>query len=252
MGTLFEISIITADNYWAENRVKIAIAEIKRIDKLLTTLRADSQINLINRSAGIAPVEISGELFQLINRSLQIAELTQGAFDITYGTSKSYSKVELNVNKSTVFLKEKTMRIYFGGIAKNYAIDRAKYILQMEGASNGVINADGILTAWGVQANGQDWTIGAADPEQDNKPYADFTIGNMAIASTANRNKANPGNIVCVMSTSAEFAGAMIAPLIHMGIKTGTEMVDNLQQVACIFVNEYNQMFASKYMNVLN
>src|SRR5476651_1940487 len=82
MGTPFEISVVAADAYWASERVKSAVAEIKRIDKLLTTLSADSQTNLINRSAGIAPVKINGELFRLIERSLAIAELTNGAFDI--------------------------------------------------------------------------------------------------------------------------------------------------------------------------
>ncbi|MES2274614.1 MAG: FAD:protein FMN transferase [Bacteroidota bacterium] len=255
MGTPFEISVVGVDGEWAMERVKSAVAEIKRIDKLLTTLSADSQANLINHSAGIAPVKINGELFKLIDRSLKIAELTQGAFDITYGTNLSYRKVELNAAENTVFLKEKSMRIYFGGIAKGYATDRAKYVLQMEGVGSGVINAAGDLITWGLQPDGRQWTIGDADPEQRMKPYSDFNISNMAVATSVNRNEEHPidnAKSVCVMCTSAEMAGAMTAPVIMLGIKVGTDLINRLQQLACVFVDEYNQMFTSKFMNALN
>jgi thiamine biosynthesis lipoprotein len=254
MGTPFEISIVAADADWAEERVKIAVAEIKRIDKLLTTLSQDSQASQINHSAGIASVKISGELFKLIDRSLKIAELTQGAFDITYGTNFGYSKVELDAAQNTVFLKEKGMRIYFGGIAKGYAADRAKYVLQMEGVSSGVINAAGDLITWGLQPDGRQWTIGDADPEQRMKPYSDFNISNMAVATAINRedsHKVDHTKSVCVMSTRAEMAGAMTTPVIMLGINAGTDLVNHLQQLACVFVDEYNQMFASKFMTIL-
>ncbi|QKJ31622.1 FAD:protein FMN transferase [Mucilaginibacter mali] len=254
MGTPFEISVVATDAVWAQERVNSAIAEIKRVDKLLTTLSKDSQANLINHNAGIAPVKVSGELYKLIDRSLKIAELTQGAFDITYGTNLSYLKVELNAAENTIFLTEKSMRIYFGGIAKGYAADRAKYILQMEGVSSGVINAAGDLITWGLQPDGRQWTIGDADPEQNMKPYADFNISNMAVATSVKRDEdtAVDAKSVCVMSTSAELAGAMTTPVIMLGIKVGTELVNRLQQLACVFVDEYNQMFTSKFMNALN
>lgn len=254
MGTPFEISVVANDTVWAQERVNSAIAEIKRVDKLLTTLSKDSIANVINHSAGIAPVKINGELFKLIDRSLTIAELTQGAFDITYGTNLSYLKVELNAADNTIFLKEKGMRIYFGGIAKGYAADRAKYVLQMEGVSSGVINAAGDLVTWGLQPDGRQWTIGDADPMQNTKPYADFNISNMAVATSVKRNEDTVTNTqsVCIMSTSAELAGAMTTPVIMLGVKVGTELVNRLQQLACVFVDEYNQMFTSKFMNALN
>lgn len=258
MGTPFEISVVATDTEWAAERIQSAVAEIKRIDKLLTPLSTDSQTNLINHSAGIAPVKINGELFKLISRSLETAELTQGAFDITYGSELSYHKVVLNAADSSIFLKENTMRIYFGGIAKGYAADRAKYILQMEGVSSGVINAAGNLVTWGVQPNGQRWTIGTADTEQRMKPYSEFIISNMAVATSVKREADTNGynndsaKSVCVMCTSAELAGAMTTPLSLLGIKAGTALIDRLQQLACVFIDDYNQMFTSKYMDALS
>lgn len=254
MGAPFEISVVATDADWADERISSAIAEIKRIDKLLTTLSDDSQTNVINHNAGIAPVKINGELFKLIARSLETAELTGGAFDITYGTDLSYHKVVLNAADNTVFLKEKDMRIYFGGIAKGYAADRAKYILQMEGVGSGVINAAGDLVTWGVQPDGQQWTIGAADPDQQLEPYSDFIISNMAVATAVKReaHADDRAKSVCVMCTSAELAGAMTAPVSMLGIKAGTDLINHLQQLACVFVDDYNQMFTSRFMTALS
>lgn len=254
MGTQFEISVVGTDAGWAIARINSAMAEIKRVDRLLTPLSEDSQINRINHSAGIEPVKVSGEIFKLIQRSLQIAELTQGAFDITYGTVNGYDKVVLNPADSTILLKEKGMRLYFGGIAKGYAADRAKYVLQLEGVSSGIINADGDLLTWGLQPDNTPWTIATADPEQHDQPYADFSISNMAVATSVNRNveDRNGAKSVCVMSPSAELAGALTTPVIMLGIKVGTELINRLQQLACVFVDEYNQMFASRWMDSLN
>ena len=109
--------------------------------------------------------------FYLIQLYLKISALTQGSFDFTYGSidkrfwnfdaamtslpDKTIAKrsvrlinfrnVILNENDSTVLLKEKGMRIGFGGIGKGYAADRSKYILQQMGVENGVINAAGDL-----------------------------------------------------------------------------------------------------------
>lgn len=253
MGTHFELSVVGADASWAVDRINSALAEIKRVDKLLTTLSEDSQVNRINHNAGNAPVKVNGELFKLIHRSLEIAELTQGAFDITYGTNSGYQNVVLNPADNTVFLQNKGMRLYFGGVATGYAADRAKYVMQLEGVSNGVINAGGNLVTWGLQPDGSNWTIASADPEQRQQPYADYSISNMAVATSVNREAdlTSGAKSVCVMSPSAELAGALTNPVIMLGIKVGTELINRLQQIACVFVDEYDQVFASRHM-VLN
>jgi thiamine biosynthesis lipoprotein len=72
----------------------------------------------------------------------------------------------LDFAAQTVFLKNKGMRIGFGAISRGYAADRAKYILQMEGVSSGVINAGGDLLTWGLQPDNTPWTIATADPHR--------------------------------------------------------------------------------------
>jgi thiamine biosynthesis lipoprotein len=95
MGNRFELTVIAQNETWAIARIDAGIAEIGRIERLLTTFREDSETSLINRNAGVTPVAVSRETFDLIDRSVRISRLTQGAFDISlmapstsvYGTS---------------------------------------------------------------------------------------------------------------------------------------------------------------------
>jgi FAD:protein FMN transferase len=215
MGNRFEISVVTHDDLFAEKCIDAAVAEIQRIEKLLTTFNDFSQTNLINANAGIKPVKVDREVFELIYRSKKISELTQGAFDITYGsidkrlwnfdqsitalpdkeTAKkmvrliNYRNVILDVKKCTVFLQEKGMRIGFGGIGKGYAAEQAKMVLQQMGVASGIVNASGDLTTWGYQADNKPWTIGIADPNAARKAFSYLELANTAIATSGNYEK---------------------------------------------------------------
>lgn len=215
MGNRFEITVVAADGQWANQRIDDAVEEISRIEKLFTTFKDDSQTNRINENAGIAPVKVDKEVFDLIFRSKKISQLTQGAFDISYGSidkslwnfdtkmtslpdaelaKKSvhlinYRNVILDENECTVFLKHKGMRIGFGGIGKGYAAEQAKNLMKQKGVTSGIINASGDLTAWGKQPDGKDWTIGIADPDSADKPFSYFSISEMAVATSGNYEK---------------------------------------------------------------
>jgi thiamine biosynthesis lipoprotein len=251
MGNEFEFSVVGTDHNWANDRINNAIAEINRVEKLLSAFSEDSEVNAINRNAGVKPVKVSAEIFRLIDRSLQIAELTHGAFDITYYsadknsdndtavatyTTVNYKDVLLDANATTVFLKEKGMRIGFGANSKGYAADRAKYIMQFEGVSSGVINAGGDLLAWGFQPDTEPWTVAAADMRQLTQPFADLNISDMAFATSVNTEKyasinenkphiIKPKNgfavsgikSVSILSPTAEFADAMATPVMTSG-----------------------------------
>jgi thiamine biosynthesis lipoprotein len=215
MGNRFEFTIIAAEKQSGEQAIDNAIEEVKRIEEILSTFRDNSQANKINQNAGIKPVQVDEEVLKLIERSNKISALTDGAFDITYGSlDKSFWNFDLNMTalpdkatalktiglinyrdlilnkeESTVMLKKKGMRIGFGGIGKGYAADRAKQILQGLGIKSGIVNAAGDLVTWGMQLNGSPWTIGIADPDQSDRPFSSLNISNMAIATSGNYEK---------------------------------------------------------------
>jgi thiamine biosynthesis lipoprotein len=286
MGDNFEIGVVGYDPILAGKQIDIAVNEISRVEKLLSAFPDDSIVNQINRNAGKNPVKVNAEIFNLINRALQIAELTYGVFDITYSstdkaaqycvdsdtlTCTNYKKVILNANDTTVFLQEQGMRIGFGSNGKGYAADRAKYVLQMAGVSNGVINAGGDLLTWGLQPDLNPWTIATADPEQKNKSYAHINISDMAIATSVNlekyaavnnevHNAINPkdGFVISdiinvnILAPTAEFADAMATPIMAIGINGGLYLINQLNQIGCIIIDDHNRVYTSKDIKMAN
>src|SRR3954467_15288665 len=215
MGNHFEITAIHEDVVFANTGIEAAAEEIRRIERLLTTFKEDSETNLINRNAGITPVEVSDETFGIIERSIKISTVTQGAFDITYGsidkrlwnfdtTMKAlpsnsiarrmvklidYRNIILDRTHNTVMLKHEGMRIGFGGIGKGYAAEKAKQVMQQMVINSGVVNASGDLTAWGYQPGGMPWTIGIVKPDGSGEVFSYLNITNMAVATSGNYEK---------------------------------------------------------------
>ena len=86
MGSRFDISVVASDSIDGHKYITSAIDEITRIENLISSWDSKSQTSLINNSAGITPVKVDLELFQLIERALKISKLTDGAFDISYAS----------------------------------------------------------------------------------------------------------------------------------------------------------------------
>ncbi|MEP6750336.1 MAG: FAD:protein FMN transferase [Bacteroidota bacterium] len=215
MGNQFEITVVGRCAEWAAERIAAAVSEIQRIERLLTTYSDDSETNKINIAAGDHAVQVSEETFRLIQRSLRISAVTQGAFDISYGsvdkslwnfntamtklpdekTAKrmvrliNYKNIILDDNAMTVFLTAKGMRIGFGGIGKGYAAERAKAVLKDMGVYSGIVNASGDLTTWGYQPDGKPWTIGIVNPNLSGKIFSYLSVTNMAVATSGNYEK---------------------------------------------------------------
>ncbi|MDP4150592.1 MAG: FAD:protein FMN transferase [Bacteroidota bacterium] len=215
MGNKFEIGVVAGSEDWARERIEAAIEEIRRIEALLTTFNDESETNLINRNAGICPVRVSKETFDLIERANRISRATQGAFDLTYGsvdkrlwnfdqtmtslpdkaTAKkmvrliNYRNIIMNAADCTVFLKEPGMRIGFGGIGKGYAAERARRLLQQKGVRAGIVNASGDLTVWGAQPGGSPWRIGIINPDEKDQVISYLAVTDMALATSGNYEK---------------------------------------------------------------
>ncbi|WDF77104.1 FAD:protein FMN transferase [Mucilaginibacter sp. KACC 22773] len=215
MGNRFELSVVGDNEKRAHEQINAGVDEIRRIEKLLTTFSDDSETNRVNDAAGICPVEVSRETFDLVKRSISISNLTQGAFDITYGsidkrlwnfdqqmttlpdeqTAKkmvrliNFRNIVLDDGPCTIFLKEQGMRIGFGGIGKGYAAERAKQIMIAQGVTSGVVNASGDLTAWGLQPDGRKWTIGVVNPDFSDQVFSYLDISGLAVATSGNYEK---------------------------------------------------------------
>jgi len=296
MGNRFELTVVATDERWANTKIDAGIAEIQRIEKLLTTFSDDSETNLINSNAGIMPVKVSQETFNLIKRSLRISEVTQGSFDITYGSIDkrlwnfdqtmtalpdqetarqmvrliNYRNVILDDENCTVLLKEKGMRIGFGGIGKGYAAERAKQVMKEHGVQSGVVNASGDLTAWGLQPDGKPWTVGIANPDSSHDVFSYINITGLAVATSGNYEKfvtingrryshtINPLTglpvtgikSVTIITTNAEIADAMATPVMIMGVRAGLDLINQMRDIEAVIIDDDNRMYTSKNIRI--
>ena len=214
MGSRFDITVIAADSTQANAYIDTAVFEISRIEKLMSSWDKNSQTSEINRNAGIKPVKVDKELFNLIKRAIQISKLTAGAFDISYASmdriwkfdgsmtempseeriKKSvekvgYKNIILNEDNHSVYLKIKGMKIGFGAIGKGYAADKAKELLKNIGVKGGIINASGDMNTWGKQLSGEDWQIGIKNPLNKNKVFTLLPIYERAVVTSGNYEK---------------------------------------------------------------
>ncbi len=214
MGTTFQISVTANNEHAANKAIDAAINEIQRIENLISAWKDSSETSRINRNAGIKPVKVSPELYGLISRCIKISELTDGAFDITFGgvgslytfdheehtlpkdslikeylSKVGYQGIILDDDKRTVYLKQKGMEIGFGSIGKGYAANRAKHLLQSNlSFNNGVVNASGDLNAWGKNID-KPWSIGIANPENHQEIIAWLEAHNNAIVTSGDYEK---------------------------------------------------------------
>ena len=190
MGGKFEITLAAADSSKANAHIDEVIAEISRIEHLISDWKPESQVSRVNQNAGIAPVKVDREVFELTQRALKLSQITGGAFDISFAAMEKvwkfdgsmtkvpsaqeirksvqnvgYQNIVLDSINQTIFLRKSGMKIGFGALGEGYAVDRCRVLMQGKGIRDGLINATGDMTAWGNRPKSRrGWPIGIADP----------------------------------------------------------------------------------------
>ncbi|MFS4456165.1 FAD:protein FMN transferase [Maribacter sp. 2304DJ31-5] len=290
MGSRFEITVVSINEDLGHINIQEAIGEIRRIEKMISAWDTTSETHQINKNAGIKPVKVSRELFKLIERAKQISEITNGAFDISYasmdeiwrfdGSMKSmpskeqirasvakvgYEKIILDSAESTVYLREKGMKISFGAIGKGYAADKAKELLVSKQVVAGIINAAGDLTTWGTKASGEKWLIGIANPLSKDKIFSWVPLLESSVATSGNYEKfvtingkkythiidprtGYPSfgiNSVSVFAKSAELCDALATAIFIMGRDAGLSLINQLGGPEVIIVDSDNKIHKS-------
>jgi thiamine biosynthesis lipoprotein len=214
MGGRFDISIVAKDSLSAEQNIDTVIAEITRIEYLISDWKPTTQISEVNQNAGIRPVKVDREVFELAQRALHFSEITNGGFDISFAAmdriwkfdgsmtempsaeaiKKSvekvgYTNIILDSVNSTIFLKMKGMKIGFGALGEGYATDKCRAMMKAKGIEAGIINGSGDMSTWGRQPNGKDWNIGITNPFDTDKLIAVVPINNGAVTTSGSYEK---------------------------------------------------------------
>ena len=180
---------LTAYGNHAKEALDKAAESIKRIDELLSTGNPDSEIAMLNRDKKRT---VSLETYNLICRSKEFYEETEGIFDISvypimqaWGfTDENYrvpsgeelksllthvhaDMIHCSDGGKIVTLEDPDMEIDLGGIAKGYASDIVTNILRDQGVEHAVINLGGNVKTLGSKPDGSEWRVGIADPSND-------------------------------------------------------------------------------------
>lgn len=295
MGSAFDLTLVANNQVEADQLFKQAIAEIDRIERLISSWDQSSETSQVNQMAGKEAVKVAKELYDLVFRAKAIAQLTNGAFDPTYASVDKiwtfdgrdveqpkaeiisasvakigFDKIVFDPLESSLYLPLQGMKIGFGAIGKGYAADRVKSLLQNQGVAAGIVNASGDMSAWGIQPNGEPWQVGLINPKNKDKVFAWFPVKNQAVVTSGDYEKfilingkryghiINPktgfpsqGVISCtVFAPKAELADALSTALFVMGVETGIDFINQLNQVEAIMIDDTGKVHISKNIKI--
>jgi thiamine biosynthesis lipoprotein len=214
LGSPFEITVVAKDTVEGNKYCDLAVAEVKRIENLISDWIPTTQISEVNHNAGQKPVKVDREVFDLVERSIKISQITSGAFDISYasmdkiwkfdGSMKEmptaeaikksvakigYKNIILDSKEQTIFLKNAGMKLGLGGIGQGYIADKIKELLISKGCISGIVNVSGDINTWGKQPDGKLWTVGIVNPMNKNKIFATFPLENSAVETSGSYEK---------------------------------------------------------------
>jgi len=214
LGSPFEMTVVAKNITEADSYIDMSVAEVSRLENLISDWIPTTPISQVNKFAGIKPVKVPQEVFDLVERSIKISELTSGAFDISYASmdkiwkfdgsmtkmpspeeiKKSVAKVGykniiLDHSKSTIFLKNEGMKLGLGGIGQGFIADKIKSLLTSKGVVAGIVNISGDINCWGKQTNGEKWKVGIKNPLNKDKIFATFPLDDSAVETSGSYEK---------------------------------------------------------------
>jgi len=283
MDTFCEISCYGDSKDKSIAAIGAAFKEMERIEKVFSKFNKNSEVSNINRLAGLEKVAASEEVFKLTEKSVYYSRISDGAFDITaaplmeiWGFVRrhksipdketienalegvGYKNIELDPKKLSVKFLNKKTKIDFGGIAKGYAVDRAKDVLVSRGIKNGLVNLGGNIFALGSAPGNKAWKIGVEDPRNKGKLLRSFELTNRAISTSGNYERffeiggkryshiINPltgepcqGIIsVTVAADSAEQADGLSTAIFVMGEEKGLNLAKSIKGIKVLILKE--------------
>ena len=186
MGTVVTVSLYDSNDEAILDKV---FNKVKDLESILSINENGTLVDEINEEAGIKPVKVDNDTYNIVKKGIEYSNLSNGLFDISVGPIVKlwniglpearvpsqeeideklpligYSDIEIDDTNKTIFLKRKGMIIDLGGIAKGYTADVISNILTEEGVKSAIINLGGNVFAHGSKVNGDDWKIGIQNP----------------------------------------------------------------------------------------
>lgn len=215
MGSTFSIAAFGSDRSSLSATVESALEEARRLDRMLSNYRPDSEWSAVNKNAAQG-VTVSQELFDLLAACVRYSQRSEGTFDITVGPLMrvwgfykgsgrmphraeirsalariGYQNIDLQPATRTVRFRNPGLELDPGGIGKGYAVDRMVEILRAGGINAALINAGG-SSMFGI-GNPPDeprgWKVVIRDPKHAEKHVAELFLKNQSMSTSGNYEK---------------------------------------------------------------
>ncbi|MGH7254893.1 MAG: FAD:protein FMN transferase [Nitrospirales bacterium] len=207
MGTVVRVTAVAPAEDTAQRAAAAGLAEVRRVEERLSTWIPTSDLSRVNAAAGQTPVKVGPDALAVVQRSLEIAELTEGGFNIAVGPAvdawgvmeeqripdpaelarlqplTDWRQVQVDPRAGTIFLARPGMRLDVGGIGKGYAADLAARAMQQAGATAGVIALSGDLKMFGRMPEGHQFRFGIQHPRQRGALVGELDLENEAIST---------------------------------------------------------------------
>ena len=207
MGTLVTITAVAPDKDVGYKAIQAGFNEIKRLERLLSTWIPESELSQVNAESGRRPVTVSRETLNLVARSLEVARLTEGGFNIAVGPAVEawsvterqripsdeelqrlkalvdVAAIQLDMALRTIFLPHKGMKIDVGGIGKGYAADQAAEEMKKAGARGGVVALSGDIKTFGALPDAAGFPVGIKHPRKEGAVIAVIDLQDEAIST---------------------------------------------------------------------
>jgi len=210
MGAEARLTAWTADEKAARSAFDDAFRELERLESLMSTWRAGSDLVRLNEAAGKQPVPVSQEVFDALRAARDFGDTTSGAFDVTFAALADvwkfdhdqdnkvpsaadiqqrlplvgYKGLVLEASARTAYLPRAGMRAHLGGIGKGFAVDRMASLLRERGLTTFMIQFGGDMYMAGMP-EARPWRVGIQDPRgEGNKSFATVELIDSAVSTS--------------------------------------------------------------------
>lgn len=206
MGTPCDIQLFASSDGKARAAADAAISDVQRLEALYSRYRESSFLSEINRAAAVGgSIEVDDETACLLDYAVTCYEQSEGLFDITSGILRRAWKFDQGklpeqavidglLDKvgwhKVIWQKPKLtftvpgMEIDFGGVVKEYAVDRAASLCYGLGVRHGVINLGGDIKVIGPRDDGSPWRVGIRHPRSNDVLLDTLLLYEGALASS--------------------------------------------------------------------
>jgi FAD:protein FMN transferase len=216
MGSSYTVVVYGFDRVALQAAVDAALDEVQRLDEMLTNYDASSEWSGINRNAAQRPVQVTPEMFRLLESCLNYSRQSEGAFDISVGplmkvwgfykgskhlphkaevdaalTRVGYKHIQLDAARRTVKFDRAGVEIDPGGIGKGYAVDRMVEVLRRNGIQSGMV-AGSLSSIYGIgvpPTDSRGWRVEIKDPRNQQRTVAEVFLKNQSMSTSGSYEK---------------------------------------------------------------